>query len=69
MSGGQTAGWIKMPLGTEVNIGPGNVVLDGVARRSSRLKGAEPPVFRPMSIVHGQTAGWMKFDVRHLVRK
>jgi len=28
---GQTAGWIKMPLGTEVNIGPGDVVLDGVA--------------------------------------
>jgi len=28
---GQTAGWIKMPLGTEVNLDPGNVVLDGVA--------------------------------------
>ena len=28
---GQTAGWIKMPLGTEVNLGTGNVVLDGVA--------------------------------------
>ena len=28
---GQTAGWIKMPLGTEVNLGPGDVVLDGVA--------------------------------------
>ena len=25
------AGWIKMPLGTEVNLGPGEVVLDGVA--------------------------------------
>ena len=25
---GQTAGWIKMPLGTEVGLGPGNV-LDG----------------------------------------
>ena len=23
---GQMAGWIKMPLGTEVNLGPGNVV-------------------------------------------
>jgi len=22
--------WIKMPLGTEVNVGPGDVVLDGV---------------------------------------
>jgi len=27
----QTAGWIKMPLGTEINVGPGGVVLDGVA--------------------------------------
>jgi len=26
---GQTAGWIKMPLVTEVGIGPGNFVLDG----------------------------------------
>jgi len=23
---GQTAGWIKMPLGTEVNLGPGDIV-------------------------------------------
>ena len=28
---GQTAGWIKMLLSTEVNLGPGNVVLDGVS--------------------------------------
>jgi len=26
---GQTAGWIKMPFGTEVNLGPGYIVLDG----------------------------------------
>ena len=26
---GQTAGWIKMPLGTEVGLGPGYIVLDG----------------------------------------
>jgi len=26
-----TAGWIKMPAGTEVNLGLGDVVLDGVA--------------------------------------
>ena len=25
---GQTAGWIKMPLGTEVGLGPGDIVLD-----------------------------------------
>ena len=28
---GQTAGCIKMPLGTEVNLGPSDVVLDWVA--------------------------------------
>ena len=27
---GQMAGWIKMPLGTEVNVGSGDVVLDWV---------------------------------------
>jgi len=31
MSCGEMAGWIKMPLGIEVNLVPGEVVLDGVA--------------------------------------
>ena len=26
---GQTAGWMKTPLGTEVHLGPGHIVLDG----------------------------------------
>ena len=26
---GQTAGWIKVALGIEVGLGPGNIVLDG----------------------------------------
>jgi len=26
---GQTAGWIKMPLGMKVGLGPGHIVLDG----------------------------------------
>jgi len=38
-----------MPLGTEVNLGPGDVVLDGVA--APPLKGTQPPSFQPMSIV------------------
>jgi len=33
---GETAGWIKMSLGTEVQLGPGDVVLDGVAAPSKR---------------------------------
>jgi len=27
---GEMAGWMKMPLGTEVDLGPGHIVLDGV---------------------------------------
>ena len=46
---GQTAGWIKMPLGTEVNLGPGDIVLDGVA--APPPKRGTAPSFRPMSIV------------------
>jgi len=44
-----------MPLGTEVNFGPGVIVLDGVA--------APPKRGTPQFSVHvycGQTAGWMK---------
>jgi len=26
---GQMAAWIKMPLGTEVGLGPGDIMLDG----------------------------------------
>jgi len=43
---GQTAGWIKMPLGTEVNLGPGNVVLDGVAALSPYKRGTAPSFAR-----------------------
>jgi len=45
-----------MPLGTEVNLGPGDVVLDGVA---APLKRAQPPQFS-VHVYCGQTAGWMK---------
>jgi len=47
---GQTAGWIKMPLGMEVALGPGDIVLDGdPAPRKGGT--AAPPTFRPMSVV------------------
>ena len=46
---GQTAGWMKTPLGTEVDLGQGHIVLDGVPVPA---KGAQrPPSFRRMSIV------------------
>ena len=55
---GQTTGWIKIPLGTEVNLGLGDVVLDG--GRSS------PPPKRGTArqcsahVYCGQTAGWIQ---------
>jgi len=45
------AGWIKMPLGTEVGLGPGDFVLDGDP--------APPPQFSA-HVYCGQTAGQIK---------
>jgi len=48
----QMAGWMKMPLGTEVDIGRGHIVLDGDP--ASPVKGAQqslPPCFLPMAIL------------------
>jgi len=59
---GQTAAWIKMPLGTEVKLGPGDVVLDGVAPPPKR---AQLFSLRFMSIVAKRLDG----RIRHLVRK
>jgi len=47
---GQTVGWIKVPLGTEVGLVPGDIVLDG--DQLPHGKGAQQPrTFRSMSIV------------------
>ena len=52
---GQTAGWIKMPLGiTEVSIGPGHIVLDGHPAAPPK-KGAQPSKFSA-HVCCGQTA-------------
>jgi len=40
---GQTAGWIRMPLGAEVGLSPGDTVLDGVP--APPPKGTQPPIF------------------------
>jgi len=44
---GQTVGWIKMPLGTEVGLGPGDIVLDGDPAASTEMAQltAAPPHF------------------------
>jgi len=43
---GQTVGWIKMPLGTEVGFGPADIVLDG-AQLPTKM-GTTPPLFGPL---------------------
>ena len=60
---GQTAGWIKTPLGTIVGRGPCNIVLDPAPPVHH---GAQPPPnFRPMSVVAKRLDGRR----RHLVRR
>ena len=54
------AGWIKMPLGVEVGLGPGDFVLDGDPALPSPRGGAEPPLQFSAHVYCGQTAGWMK---------
>jgi len=45
---GQMAGWVKMPFGTEVDLGPGDIVLDGepgLSPSPSSKNMGEPPNF------------------------
>jgi len=49
---GQTAGWIMMPLGTEVGLGSGHTVLDG----NLPSQGPQPPIFGPCPLWPN---GWM----------
>jgi len=44
---GQTAGWMKTPLGMEVDLGPGHIVLDQVPALRERGTAAPPPLFGP----------------------
>jgi len=39
---GQTAGWIKTPLGTEIDLAPGHFVLDGFPAIGERGTAARP---------------------------
>ena len=55
---GQTAGWVKMTLCTEVGLGPGHIMLDGDPAPAPR-KGIEPPIFGPSLL---WLNGWMHQD-------
>ena len=51
------AGWIKMPLGREVDLGPSDIVLDGT-QLPFLQKGAHPQF--SAHVCCDQTSGWMK---------
>ena len=44
---GQTVGWIRMPLGTDVGLGPGHIVLDGDPPPAERGTACSAPLFGP----------------------
>ena len=46
---GQTVGWIRMPVGMEIGLGPGHIVVDGDTQLPPKRGTASS--FRPMSIV------------------
>ena len=57
---GKTVRWIKMKLGTQVGLGPGDIVLDG---DPAPPKEAQTPNFRPIFVV----AKWLDGSRCHLV--
>jgi len=57
---GQTVGWIKMKLGTEVGLGPGHIVLDRDPA-SCPQKGHSHPIFA--RVCCGQMAGLVKMPL------
>jgi len=60
---GHTIGWIRMPLGSGVSIGPVHIAVK--VGTQLPLKGAQqPPTFRPMSIV----TKWLDVSKCHLVQ-
>jgi len=54
---------MKLVLGMEVGLSPGDFVLDGdpapFPKQESDVGGGAPPNFRPAH-AYGQTAGWIK---------
>jgi len=55
------AGWIKMPLGMTLGLGPGDFVLDGDPAAPLQKKGQSPQF--SAHVYCGQTAGWIKMPL------
>ena len=62
---GQTAGWIKLVLGMEVGLSPGDFVLDGDP--APPQKGAEPPPKFSAHFYCDQTAGCIRMPLGMVV--
>ena len=59
---GQTAGWMKLVLGTDIGLSPGYFVLDGDPAPLTKGGGLSPPKFSA-HVYCGQTAGWIKMPL------
>jgi len=59
---GQTAGWIKMPLGTGVGLGPRDIVLDWNPPPPPPKKRHSTPHFSA-HVSCGRTAGWIRITL------
>jgi len=56
----ETAGWIKVPLGMEVGLGPGHILLHG---KTATYRGTLPN-FRPISVVAKRLDhGWINIPL------
>jgi len=51
---GQMAGWMKTPLGTELDLSTGHIVLDVVPAVRERGSAAPPPLFAYVCCGHGR---------------
>ena len=56
---GQTAGWTKMPLGIEVDLGPATLCYMGTPLPSPKKWGTAPSIFGPMFVVLLWPNDWM----------
>ena len=67
---GQTVGWIRMPLGTEVGLGPGDITLDGNPSFSPKKRGTAAPhfsahVYCGQTVAHAATAELLSQLLQH----
>ena len=58
---GPTAAWIKMPLGMEIGLCPGHIVLDGDPASPPQKRGHGPQFLA--HVCCGQMAGWIKMPL------